>query len=185
MVFDVGRLCVKTAGRDSGGFCVIVDILDKNHVLVTGPKLLTGVRRRKCNLEHLHPLQLTVKLDKGASDKDVLEAFKRNNIYKTLGLEPLTAYKLKQLDVQKTEKAKKKVELAKKQEAAKQSLEKVASKKEKPKATAAKKEAPKEEKPLAEKKSLEMTEKEKKEFEKIKNKSPSKKSAVKKTAKKK
>ena len=82
MVFDVGRLCVKTAGRDSGRYCVIVDSLPNNYVLVTGPKPLTGVRRRKCNIDHLRPLPHSVKLKKDSPDSDVLSAFEKDGVYK-------------------------------------------------------------------------------------------------------
>ena len=106
MVFDVGRLCVKTAGRDSGRYCVIVDSLPNNYVLVTGPKPLTGVRRRKCNIDHLRPLPHSVKLKKDSPDSDVLSAFEKDGVYKILKLEPMTEEKLKQWEAQRAEKAK-------------------------------------------------------------------------------
>jgi len=43
-----GRICVKTAGRDAGLKCVIVDVLDDKFVLIDGE-----TRRRKCNILHL------------------------------------------------------------------------------------------------------------------------------------
>jgi len=53
---EVGRICVKIAGREAGRKCVIVDIIDENYVLITGPKQLTGVKRRRCNINHIEPL---------------------------------------------------------------------------------------------------------------------------------
>ncbi len=47
VAIEVGRICVKTAGREIGKRCVIVDVIDKNYVLVTGPKSLSGVRAPK------------------------------------------------------------------------------------------------------------------------------------------
>ena len=35
---EVGRVCVKVAGRESGRKCIIVDVMDKSFVVVTGPK---------------------------------------------------------------------------------------------------------------------------------------------------
>ena len=35
---EVGRICVKQVGRETGKKCVIIDIMDKSFVLVTGPK---------------------------------------------------------------------------------------------------------------------------------------------------
>lgn len=71
---EVGRICVKLAGREAGRKCVIVDIIDENFVLVTGPEQLTGVRRRRANIKHLEPLPRKVEIEKGASDEEILKA---------------------------------------------------------------------------------------------------------------
>lgn len=68
---EVGRVCVKLNGREAGRKCVIVDIIDKNFVLVTGPIKLTGVKRRRTNVKHLESTAETVDIKKGASDEDV------------------------------------------------------------------------------------------------------------------
>jgi len=59
---------------------VIVDVMDKNFVTVTGPKTVSGVRRRRTNIAHIEPLQETVDIRRGASDEEVekaLQASKR------------------------------------------------------------------------------------------------------------
>jgi large subunit ribosomal protein L14e len=71
---EIGRVCVKVAGREAGRKCVVVDIVDENFVIVTGPKSLTGVRRRKTNIKHIEPTDKVVSIPKGASDEDVLKA---------------------------------------------------------------------------------------------------------------
>jgi len=76
-VFDVGRICVKIAGREAGRKCVVVDIVDDNFVVVTGPKPLTGVKRRRVNVKHLEPLPHKIELQKGASDEEVLRALEQ------------------------------------------------------------------------------------------------------------
>jgi len=73
-VYEVGRICIKTTGRDAGGRCVIVDVIDRNFVLVTGPKSVTGVRRRRVNLNHLRPLDERIEIAKGAGDEAVAAA---------------------------------------------------------------------------------------------------------------
>ncbi len=75
-MLEVGRVCVKNAGRDAGCFCVVIDVLDDNFVMVTGPKSLTGARRKKCNIKHLEPTPHKVKIKKNASDEEVLNAIK-------------------------------------------------------------------------------------------------------------
>jgi large subunit ribosomal protein L14e len=74
---EVGRVCVKLNGRETGLKCVIVDVIDKNFVLVTGPQKLSGVRRRRTNVKHLEPTEDTLELKKGASDEDVAKAIGR------------------------------------------------------------------------------------------------------------
>lgn len=70
-VFDIGRVCIKKAGRESGRKCVVVDTIDKNFVLITGPKTLTGVKRRRVNVDHLEPLEIKIKIRRGASDEEI------------------------------------------------------------------------------------------------------------------
>jgi large subunit ribosomal protein L14e len=64
------------AGREAGEKCVIVDVIDKTHVLVSGP----NVKRRRCNIKHLEPLPNKLKISKGASDEDVKHALEAAGI---------------------------------------------------------------------------------------------------------
>lgn len=73
---EVGRICVKLTGREAGRKCVIVDVIDKNFVLITGPKSLTGVKRRRANINHIEPLPDKIEIKRGVSDEEVLEALK-------------------------------------------------------------------------------------------------------------
>lgn len=73
---EVGRLCVKLVGREAGRKCVIVDVMDQSFVLITGPKTLTGVKRRRINIDHVEPLQDKADIKRGASDEEILEALK-------------------------------------------------------------------------------------------------------------
>ncbi len=68
---EIGRICVKTAGREAGKKCVIVDIIDKNFVLITGPKLVNKVKRRRANIKQLEPTNEKLDIQKGADDKEV------------------------------------------------------------------------------------------------------------------
>ena len=70
---EVGRVCVKVAGRESGRKCVIVDVMDKSFVLVTGPKNVTGVKRRRVNINHVAPTEDTIQVGRGASDEEVTQ----------------------------------------------------------------------------------------------------------------
>jgi large subunit ribosomal protein L14e len=68
---EVGRICVKKSGREAGKKCVIIDVMDKSFVLITGPKKVTGVKRRRVNLNHIDPLQDKLDIKRGASDDEV------------------------------------------------------------------------------------------------------------------
>jgi len=67
----VGRICIKTRGREKNRKCVIVDIVDDNFVIITGPKDLTGVRRRRVNIKHLSITEQKIDISKGAPDDEV------------------------------------------------------------------------------------------------------------------
>jgi large subunit ribosomal protein L14e len=73
---EVGRICLKLTGREAGRKCVIVDVIDKSFVLITGPKNLTGVKRRRANVNHIEPLEDKIPIKRGASDEEVVEALK-------------------------------------------------------------------------------------------------------------
>jgi len=68
-MFNVGRICFKIAGRDANKYCVIINEIDSNFVMIDGQ-----TRRRKCNINHLEPLDKVIQIKKDASNKDVAKA---------------------------------------------------------------------------------------------------------------
>jgi len=79
-VIEVGRIVVKTRGREAGRKAVVVDIVDNNFVIVTGPKSVTGVKRRKVNINHIEPTDKKIDIPKGADDKTVEDKLKAENL---------------------------------------------------------------------------------------------------------
>lgn len=69
---EIGRVYTKTAGRESGQKCVVVDVIDENFVLIDAP----GVKRRRCNVRHLLPTNDLLEIKAGAKAKDIEKAFK-------------------------------------------------------------------------------------------------------------
>ena len=66
-VIEMGRICVKIAGRDAGERCVITKVIDGNMVIIqnAGRK-----KERKCAIKHLEPTPKTVDVkDKAAVEK--------------------------------------------------------------------------------------------------------------------
>ncbi|TRO49255.1 50S ribosomal protein L14e [Candidatus Bathyarchaeota archaeon] len=76
---EVGRVCVKVAGRESGLKCVIVDVMDKSFVVVTGPIKVTGVKRRRVNINHVAPTEDVIPIKRGASDEEVTQMIKADD----------------------------------------------------------------------------------------------------------
>lgn len=71
---EVGRICVKIVGREAGRKCVVVDVIDKNFVLVTGPVKVTGVKRRRVNVGHIEPTERKIEIRRGDSDEEISSA---------------------------------------------------------------------------------------------------------------
>jgi len=98
--FEVGRVCMKIAGRESGKYCVVLKKVNDAFVEITGPKILTGVKRRRANVDHLEPLPFTVEIKEGSQDDEVLQALEKAGLITKFGLKRPSAAEVK------TEKAK-------------------------------------------------------------------------------
>ncbi|MHA1770808.1 MAG: 50S ribosomal protein L14e [Candidatus Thorarchaeota archaeon] len=79
-LYETGRVCVKTMGREAGSYCVVIQQMDGKFVMITGPKKINGVRRRSCNIRHLEPLDIKIDIKEGASDEDVLKALENSDL---------------------------------------------------------------------------------------------------------
>lgn len=157
MLFDIGRVCIKTAGREAGCYCVILKKMEEKYVLVTGPKELTRVRRRKCNINHLEPLMEKIKISQEAPDSEVLRTLEKDSVLKRLGLGKPDLVKIKAL---KTKKEKGKADIRKSEEGRAKEERPKEPKKEKSKEKREKSEKPKKEKTAKPEKKKEAKEKE-------------------------
>ncbi len=70
---EVGQICIKTKGRESGRKVVIISEPKDGRVLVDGVK----IKRRECNILHLFPLNEKVKVGKEASHEAVIKALEK------------------------------------------------------------------------------------------------------------
>ena len=66
---DIGTVCIKTKGRESGRKVVVLSENKDGRVLVDGVK----VKRRVCNVLHLFPLNEKVKVAKDAPHESVVK----------------------------------------------------------------------------------------------------------------
>lgn len=100
IVYDVGRVCMKVAGREAGKYCVVVEPTkgkkgDSSFVVVTGPKPLTEVKRRRCNIDHLKATEYKVDIKEGDGDEKVIAAYEKAGLVKKLNLKKPSAAELK------------------------------------------------------------------------------------------
>ena len=63
-MIETGRVCIKTAGRDAGLMCVMVEKIDNVYVMIDGQ-----TRRRKCNVAHLELTDKMLSLKKGSHEE--------------------------------------------------------------------------------------------------------------------
>lgn len=119
MVLEIGRVCVKTAGRESGRYCTVVKIVDSNFVVVTGPKPVSNIKRRRCSVTHLEPLPIKVDIKADSPDPEVVKAYEAAKVMDMLKLEKPSAEDLRKMEEARKEKAEKREEKAKEKEAAK------------------------------------------------------------------
>ncbi len=116
---DLGQICIKTAGREAGSVCVVVDKIDDNFVLIDGQ-----VRRRKCNVLHLKTLDKKLEIKKNEAS----ETIKRE--LKVLGYEIKEKQKKEKKVLPEKKEIKKEEKVVEKKEAKKEPKVKI----EKPKA---------------------------------------------------
>ena len=93
--FEIGRVCMKIAGREAGKYCVVLKKVNDAFVEVTGPRMLTGVKRRRANVDHLEPLDFTVEIKEGSQDDEVLQALEKAGLITKFGLKRPSAAEVK------------------------------------------------------------------------------------------
>ena len=84
---EVGRVIVKTAGREALMKAVIVDLVDQNFVLISGGGV-SPIKRRRCNIKHLRPLDNVIDIKRGAKDDAIQKAIEKANLIEEIK-EPL------------------------------------------------------------------------------------------------
>ncbi len=77
---EIGRVCVKTKGRDAGKYCVITGIVDDNFVTISGPKKLNGIKTKKCNSSHLVYTEKKLDIKEKATDEEIEQALEESKL---------------------------------------------------------------------------------------------------------
>ncbi|MBI2545347.1 MAG: 50S ribosomal protein L14e [Candidatus Aenigmarchaeota archaeon] len=98
---EVGTVGIKIVGREGGMICTVVKKLDKSFVMITGPKLVSGIKRRKCNIAHIEPTSYKLDISEDASDEQIIEAYKKAGIVSKFKLKLPSAGEMKNVKVKK------------------------------------------------------------------------------------
>ncbi|MFW9996561.1 MAG: 50S ribosomal protein L14e [Candidatus Odinarchaeota archaeon] len=69
-VLDLGRVVIKTAGREATKKAVVAGFVDNNFVLVTGAGV-NKVKRRRCNIKHLIATPDKIDISNNAGDDEI------------------------------------------------------------------------------------------------------------------
>ena len=84
-ILEPGRVVMKIAGREAGRYCVVIESQNTSFVLVTGPKTITRIKRRKCNVLHLEPTEYKLDIGSGA-DLEIENAWKNSGLIEKLNI---------------------------------------------------------------------------------------------------
>lgn len=69
---EVGRVCIKTTGREAGKKAVVIKVMDKNFAIIDGK----NVKRRKCNMVHLFPTVQKLDIKENEAHEAVVKMLK-------------------------------------------------------------------------------------------------------------
>lgn len=99
-VLEVGRVCLKICGREAGRYATVIKPAgkskeEKSFVFVTGPRLLTGVKRRRANIDHLKATEYKLEISDNATDEQVIAAYEKAGLIVKLGLKKPSAAQIK------------------------------------------------------------------------------------------
>ena len=94
-MIEVGRVCLKNTGREAGKYCVVLKKVNESFVSVTGPRLLTGVKRRRCNVDHLNSTEYKVEIKEDSNDEEIMAAMEKQSLITKLKLKRPSAAEMK------------------------------------------------------------------------------------------
>lgn len=130
MVFEIGRVCMKIAGRDANKYCVVIKKIDATYVEIDGQ-----TRRKKVNINHIEPINKILKIKENASSSEVAKALTDAG-FSTEEKKKSSKQKTERPKKQKAKKATSEEQVEEKKEEAKpKEVKKVSAKKEAEKAT--------------------------------------------------
>jgi len=77
---EIGRVCLINYGPFDGKICVIIDVVDQNRALVSGPENITGVPRHAINFKRLILTSIKIKIGRGVRQKVLTKEFTEQKV---------------------------------------------------------------------------------------------------------
>ncbi len=85
-MIEPGRIVIKNAGREAGKYAVIVNKINDSFVTISGPKSITCVKRRKCNIEHIRITDEKFEIKEDATDVELERLWKDSDLLAKFGI---------------------------------------------------------------------------------------------------
>ncbi len=89
---EVGQVCKKIAGRETGRYCIVIKDEGK-FVQISGISKYLMCKNKRCNKKHLIPTKIKIEL-KGEKQEDIERSLMNSGVIKRLGLEKIKLNKL-------------------------------------------------------------------------------------------
>jgi len=77
---EIGRVVLINYGPYAGKIAVIIDVIDQNRALVSGPQKLTGCPRHAINFKRIVLTDIKIKVARGVRQKALVEAFTEQKV---------------------------------------------------------------------------------------------------------
>ena len=98
-MIEPGRICLKIAGREAGKYAVIVEKINDDFILITGPKTITGIKRRRCNIDHIEPTEHKFDINSKADDVFIENLWRSSGLIEKLGIKvPVKKHKQEKIE---------------------------------------------------------------------------------------
>lgn len=107
-MLEAGRIVLKIAGREAGKYAVIIENNNDGFVMITGPKTITGVKKRRCNINHIEPTENKLDIGSKADDASIEEQWKNSGLIEKLQIRVPVKREFKKKEPVETKKTKKK-----------------------------------------------------------------------------
>jgi len=77
---EIGRVVLINYGTFEGKLAVIIDVIDQNRALVSGPEKLTGVPRHSISFKRISLTDIKISVPRGVRQKGLIKCFTEQKV---------------------------------------------------------------------------------------------------------